>query len=251
MNRFTITALWIFIFPIVVLAIQGKENNTASNVISVPFLEDFSTAIVPALPAGWTGLVENGSHWVLMETTFKENPGSLPHHFIMNPLEYSDATLILVSPRISQPLNSVVLRFDAEQTLNPATLIIGTMANPDNSSSFNPIAQVVPPYGVYGEFIVDFSGYTGTHRYIGFKHSNENQFSNIYLDNISFENYMQLTSLPPLGEGSTMPAEGTSFLISGEPTEISALPGSGYTLHSWEKNGEFFSSEASTTISIT
>jgi hypothetical protein len=92
---------------------------------------------------------------------------------------------MLISPILSN-LNAGTnqIRFYAKGT----SIIIGTMSDPSNSSTFTAFQTVtLSSSSVWNEYSVSFASYTGTDQYIAFKHPMASTYTYVYLDNINWE----------------------------------------------------------------
>lgn len=100
----------------------------------------------------------------------------------------------LVSPFLSDFDNTKILKIwvrneTSGEAYNLSGLIVGTMSNPLDRSTFTPYltieAEAIPLLGK--EFFIDFSGYTGNDHHIAFMHDETNDYSEILFDDISYK----------------------------------------------------------------
>lgn len=97
-------------------------------------------------------------------------------------------TMILVSPNLSTLATATPhsLKFYGRSDSGTATVVIGTLNDNTNTSTFVPFQEIILT-NVYQEYTVNFSNYTGSDTYIGFKNACLNPYSPVNLDNIIFE----------------------------------------------------------------
>jgi len=101
-------------------------------------------------------------------------------------------TLIAISPQFSDlTAGDKQIRFQGNSDDPTTQLIVGTVASPSPSATFNPISTVTfATADVYQEVVVTLSaanGYNGTDQYIVFAHDLTNTFDYIRIDNFNYE----------------------------------------------------------------
>jgi hypothetical protein len=82
-------------------------------------------------------------------------------------------------------VNTTRVRFWAKGGTN-YSLIVGTMSNPLDASTFTAIETVNPP-ATYTQYTVSFASYTGTNHYIAFKHGSTATYQGIYIDDVNWQ----------------------------------------------------------------
>jgi hypothetical protein len=101
--------------------------------------------------------------------------------------------LILISPRTTDLNNSTNrVRFYARtnSTFNIRTLIVGSMSNPLDTSTFNGLDTITLQSGAMMEYIVNFdaaNGFNGSDKYFAFAHGLNGTFQTIFIDDIYYE----------------------------------------------------------------
>ena len=109
----------------------------------------------------------------------------------------------MVSPYLSDFDSNKILKIWVRNetegsTYNTSGLIIGTMTNPQDTSTFVPfsniVAESIPRFGK--EFLIDFSTYTGNVNHIAIKHDQNNDYSFIMFDDLYYKN--RPTCLEPI-----------------------------------------------------
>ncbi len=153
-------------------------------VTNFPYFQNFDGVEAPELPEGWSKILVSPSPNAQLETIINGNPHSYPNHVYFRTSGDSTASLILVSPPTPN-LVSTRIRFWAYGS-DGINLIVGTMSNPANPSSFTPF-QTITLHQCYREYNLSFNGYNGSDRYIGFKPGNPGIFEEVLLDDFTWQ----------------------------------------------------------------
>jgi hypothetical protein len=164
----------------------GPFSFTTACGATASFNENFDGVTAPALPSCWSNYV-SPSFSSQTAGTYATSPYNAPNCVR---LYNSYATLgtdapMLISPVLSN-LNAGTnqIRFYAKGT----TVIVGTMSDPANSSTFTAFQTVtLLSTSAWNEYSVSFASYAGTDQYIAFRHPMTSTYSYVYLDNIAWE----------------------------------------------------------------
>jgi hypothetical protein len=154
------------------------------------FAEYFDSINPPDLPSGWTGhlevLLSNSAAEV--KTVMHGSAPSIPNTtFIMNGIDGSNGQLdstafvALVSPLVQIGTEGGQITFQANGG-NP--IIVGTMTDPDDASTFIEVQQVPLTYN-FEQYSVNINIVGNMH--IAFKHANMNSVTPLFIDNIIFQ----------------------------------------------------------------
>jgi uncharacterized membrane protein len=179
---------------------QGDPNLTESLPVTTTafaplesgHMEDFNQVEAPGLPLGWTAILENVAVSARVETLTNGEPMSPPQHARLHNNNQAGSIAMLVSPQVTN-LSENRIRFwsKCNNTSNIPDLIIGTMSDPEDPATFEPLVTLQAEVDItdeYQEFIVPFSGYTGSNQYIAFKHGLTPSFyRTLYIDNFVYE----------------------------------------------------------------
>lgn len=152
------------------------------------FFENFDTATVPELPGCWNKILRGGeslSEYAAIETSDWQNQ-SQPNSVRMD-TDQSDTTtadVILVSPNLSTlSVGTYRLKFYAKGT---GSIQIGTLSTNDSDAVFTELELGdVATTSTLAEYVIEFSSYTGTDNYIGFRLATTSSF--VYIDNVLWE----------------------------------------------------------------
>lgn len=161
------------------------------------FFEDFENVTVPDLPSCWSTILRGGNELSPLATIQTGDNGLLngqKHAYLYsansNPSPTSNADIILVSPELTT-LNTGLyrLKFKARRNDLVGTLQIGTLNNNSDTATFTILtSEGITP--TTSQYIIDFSAYSGTDTFIGFRIVPNTQgllSSEISIDDISWE----------------------------------------------------------------
>ena len=145
------------------------------------FEEDFTVEAYVEAPECWTSIIESDSQYPYIQVS----PWS--DNVEMYNSDDADANLMLVTPMLTDlPNGTHRIKFNS-YSYSETTLIVGTLSDPANPSSFTPVSTITfSGNGVNTEYIVPFSS-TTAHNYVAFKHGGGGMYRSIYLDNVTWE----------------------------------------------------------------
>ncbi|MDZ7846744.1 MAG: T9SS type A sorting domain-containing protein [Owenweeksia sp.] len=158
---------------------------------TAPYSENFDNAVVqPEIPGCWTNLVQSTTI-VSFANTFGtgSNYVSAPNAIVFYnaPSSSSSDFISIISPEFSDLTSNVNrVRFQA-QTADGSSLLVGTMSDRTDSSTF--VLAGVVPGGLtsYNQVTVDLTNVPAGHKYVAFVHSLDNGQDYIYMDNVNYE----------------------------------------------------------------
>lgn len=149
----------------------GPVSATTDCGANLCFQENFDSYDNNQLPRCWTNIAPNSGT--------SGNPGA--RVFVMGG---ANAVFQSTLPEF-QSLNGTLsfTGYSAFSTYN--TIEYGTMSDPTNASTFTSLGTVALSTSTQA-FDVDFSGYTGSDKYISLKYSSASLFTKVFLDNFTF-----------------------------------------------------------------
>ena len=164
------------------------------------FVEDFDGVTDPNLPSGWSAIVEHTSSFAVVQTYTLTTPNSPPNHvriynsFTADP----DGKLYLITPGVSG-FSTNQLRFYAKSSSATTVpeLIVGTISDPLDPLTFNPIDTISTLSTTYTEYTIDFRSYAGTDQFIAFHHgaSGSGSGRSIFVDDVIWESVPLVLSI--------------------------------------------------------
>lgn len=159
---------------------------TPCDFYEVPFSEDFDAWGYGEMPPCWSTIL-------LCADGFQMNGNQGGYIQLQNGSDIN-STLMLISPPVLD-LAPNRIKFSAKSYNDGYDLIIGTMSNPADQSTFEALTTVTVGTE-YEEYDVWLNDYVGTNNYFVFKHSNDIQQLTFHIDNIAIEALP--TCLPPV-----------------------------------------------------
>ena len=130
----------------------------------IPLFEDFLEIPNNDLPACWNK-IEDGM-------------ASVSTFYFCASLAVEDGSAYLITPELNRPLQQLQLNFSISvMEKNEGVLNVGTMTDPADLTTFNPLHQIeLPPTYEEEEITVYFYEYVGSDAYIAFVLSQENPY---------------------------------------------------------------------------
>ena len=164
------------------------ESNFTTCDEVVDFVENFDgLAATGLIPGCWSRVLSNGVSTfatVGSSTTNFSAPYSISLYNSDSP---ATSNIMLVTPFINNlSAGTNRLRFVARNSTDSEDVIVGTMSNPSDASTFTPL-ETVDINGTFAQYIVDFTGYTGTDDYIAIKRLSTSTYTYVYIDNFVWE----------------------------------------------------------------
>lgn len=170
-----------------VYTISLSADCLSPNITTSPYFQNFDTAVPPDLPVNWNKLIVPSGTGA---TVTVEDGGaySEPNYAMLSNQLTTAANLYLISPKIDESLdlNSMRVRFFARGFFPTSSIQVGIISNITDQSTFT-LLSTMNVTSNWTEFGVSFSSYTGTGRYVAFKHGNSNHFEAIHIDNVTIE----------------------------------------------------------------
>ncbi len=230
---------------------------TPCNAFTAPFSEDFDGVTAPDIPSCWSSLAVTSSSYAYVETYIYDSPNSSPNHVRFYNAGDASATLLLITPQLSDLTSQAnQIRFFAKHGSNSSDLIVGTMSDPADETTFTAFTTISLT-GTYQEYTVLFdASYTGTDEYIAFKHGGSTTYLSVYVDDFVYE---PIPSCPAptaqtesnittttadldwtTGGASTWDIEwGPAGFTQGSGTMVTGITGKPYTLTGLSANTDY------------
>ncbi|MCF7867396.1 MAG: choice-of-anchor J domain-containing protein [Candidatus Cloacimonetes bacterium] len=153
---------------------------------SLPYSQNFDGVTPPDLPAGWTYIDDTGNTYSYIET-YAGYANSSPNAVEMYNASASTGNFILISPSTTEAISGLRVSFwvCSESTYDTAELIVGTMTDPADPTTFSSL-QTVTPTLTYTQHTINLSS-TRTTTYVAFKHDLSDTYSEIHIDDVTIE----------------------------------------------------------------
>lgn len=151
------------------------------------FCTDFESAAANEVPLCWSSYINSTSSFATVQTlnsTFNAYSGN--HSVRMYNQNDASATLMLISPEISNL--SAGNRRASFWAKGDTNIYIGTMTDPTNPATYFPIDTLENlSRTAYTNYRIDFSGYTGTDKYIAIFFKPQTTYDYAYIDDFCWE----------------------------------------------------------------
>lgn len=166
--------------------VQVTGVGVDATIYTLPYLQNFDAVTVPALPVDWS-MIYQASVTTGYVRTVTTSPHTPPNCVALyNPTDANTIAMLIAPPlNTTMAANSTRVKFYAKGGTTH-TLQVGVMTNPTDASSFVMI-QTVTLTAAWAEYSVPLTSYTGTGRFIAFKHGNASTAQTMYIDTVTIE----------------------------------------------------------------
>ena len=150
--------------------------------------ENFDSVTRPALPFCWSKILSGSTISAYASVETVSTSSSTPNGVLLyNSSSTEGDDIMLVTPQLtnlSTGLNR--LKFNARTGTLGQDIVIGTLTNPSDPTTFSPLQRIVLTTA-YAPYTVNFSSYTGSNTYIAFRRFSTSTYTSVYLDDIIWE----------------------------------------------------------------
>ncbi|MEE9349786.1 MAG: T9SS type A sorting domain-containing protein [Flavobacteriaceae bacterium] len=152
------------------------------------FTEDFDTTADGAMALCWSTIVTSTSTFA--RVTVEDNLAyTEPNSVELYNSDDLTAELLLITPQLTDlPLDTHRLKFWVSGGTSAGDdfgLLVGTMTDPTDATTFTPVAGIAAPAG-FNEHIIPFTASTSD-QYIAFKHAVGATFQTLKIDDVAWE----------------------------------------------------------------
>jgi len=213
-------------------------------IVALPHEEYFDGVTAPALPYGWTSVVQ-ASVTTAYVNTYSSTTYSVSAPNVARLYNSTDAAanVMLITPNITVPINTIKAKFYARGSTAGQVLLVGTVNTADNT--FTQMGSIATT-AAQVQYEVSFDGYAGTDTHIAFKHGLGATSRTIYLDNV------QLIELLPVDLAATSIA-GPGILEAGNPYDftVSVFNEGTTTINSYDVNLKRYGDDMLASVAVT
>ncbi|MDD4035457.1 MAG: carboxypeptidase regulatory-like domain-containing protein [Candidatus Cloacimonetes bacterium] len=155
-------------------------------IYTLPYSQNFDAVSIPNIPLDWQKHVTSTTTYAYVQTN--DAGYSNPNCVGMYNAEDMSSQLFLICPPLdnSISISSSRVCFYAKSNNQTSQLSVGVMSDPADPTTYVE-TQIVQLTLQYSEQIVSFAAYTGTGRFIAFKHANINSYETIRIDDVMLE----------------------------------------------------------------
>lgn len=214
-------------------------------IVALPHEEYFDGVTAPALPYGWTSLVQASTTSAYVNTYSSTTYAvSAPNSVRLFNSTDTAANLLLITPDFTAPLNTIKVKFYARASTAGEDLYIGSYD--PNTQVFTQIGAVMDLTTTQTQYIVPLSSYVGTDNYIAFKHGVGTASRTIYIDNVQF------IEILPIDLAATS-ITGPGILEAGNPYDftVSVFNEGTTTINSYDVNLKRYGDDMLASVAVT
>jgi hypothetical protein len=181
------------------------------------FFENFDDVTAPALPEGWSKIVQATNTTAAIETYALTSPLSPPNHIRMLNGNDANPLMLLIGPKITN-FNTNWFTFWSKHAsaTQQAKVIVGYMVNPNNPASFVGVDTLLIEGTTYRQNFVQFSELEQTDEYfLALKYLPEVTFRTVFLDDFTWEEAPEdpiLSVTPDSGNFGLVDVDGSGSL---------------------------------------
>lgn len=199
--------------------------NGSSNFVTLcdptnSFNEAFDTTENDKLPTCWSKVTTGigVSQYAEVETVSFNSFSGEKALMINNSDSEPTANIILVSPllnNLSEASHRIKLY---ARSYNTASIEVGTLDSADENAIFSSLVEVSITSN-YAEYVIDFTGYSGTDTYIGIRHNSSTPYTSIFLDDIRWEISPLCPDVTEINVTATTSSASLNWTSNGNETE--------------------------------
>jgi len=206
----------------------GGTFKTACSIFTVPYTENFDTTSTGSssnltVPSCWSYLETASSAGYGYVTT--SYPNSSPNSYYLYNSSDNTGSQMLVSPPTTNLSNGTKrVRFYARGTSAGYSLLVGTLSNAADPTTFTPIGSAITLTATQTQYTVNIP--SGTNTQLAFKHGLGGTYRGIYLDDITVQEIP--SCLEPTGiSASAVTSSGATISWTAPAT----IPANGYEVY--------------------
>ncbi len=155
---------------------------------ALPYINDFENEVANIAPNGWVVANDlgNASAYVkVYNSSYYAHTGN--HILKLYNYNSTSGSLIGSLPYYGgTPLTDKWITF-WHRGYSSDVLIVGVMTDATDSSTFVAVDTISPVDGSYHKYAVSFTNYSGTGKYVSFKHGLGGTYHSLYIDDLTFE----------------------------------------------------------------
>lgn len=160
---------------------------------TAPYTQNFDGTTDPNIDDCWTVVEQttNTFGWVQTENSTGDPQRSSPNSIELYNSSNTAGLLMLVSPQFSDLDNTKRIKFwyqDEGSTSYQSDLIVGTMGDPGDTSTFTPLDTILAAQmtATWQEYEYSFASYTGSDKYVAIAHGLNTTFDYLFIDDFSY-----------------------------------------------------------------
>ena len=155
---------------------------------AMPYITDFENDAANVMPNGWSVANDLGTasaYVKVYNSSYYAHSGS--HSLKLYNYNKTSGSLIGSLPYYGgTPLTDKWITF-WHRGYSSDFMVVGVMTDATDSSTFVAIDTIQPADGNYHKYAVSFTNYSGTGKYVSFKHGLGGTYHSLYIDDLTFE----------------------------------------------------------------
>jgi hypothetical protein len=191
----------------------GPISFTTACTAITDFVEGFEAYPSTGMATCWTGSAFSTATGAYVYVYQYSSPNTGSRHVKFYNSNDDSARLMLVSPNLSN-ISAGTHRLGFYVNDNTNDLVIGTMSDPTNESTFTPYDTITATSG-YTHYWVEFTSYSGSDSYVAFKTTRSANYKSTYMDDIVWEKIP--TCYPPIDLMGSFTSDTSATLTWNEP----------------------------------
>jgi trimeric autotransporter adhesin len=166
----------------------GPYDFTTLCLPTAAFTQNFETTDSGDMPVCWTALLdgEELSEYATVSVSSGSGVAGGKGLALYNSGSAPESNIMAISPNLSN-LSAGTQRIKfAARADGTASVEVGTMSATNDAATFT-MLETLELTTTYAEYVVDFTGYSGTDTFVAFRHAGTNTYTTISLDDVRWE----------------------------------------------------------------
>lgn len=168
---------------------SAKTFRTLCSTFTAPYSQNFDGTTAPDLDPCWSTFVGTTTASAFARTATSPN-NSAPNSLELYNSSGTSGGVMAISPAFTDLDDGKRIKFQVYDDNAGSDLIIGTMSDPTDTSTFTiwqTITEAEMDNDAWEEFIVEFTGYSGSDQHIVFRHGMNGTFDYLNIDDFVYE----------------------------------------------------------------
>ncbi len=221
-------------------------NGVDGSITESGYTQNFDAVSPPALPLAWGRIYEaavNTGYVKTVSSTFHNSPNCVA---MRNPTDINTVAMLIAPPLAANvSANNVSVKFWSLG--DTYSLKVGVMTDPSDAATFTEVKTFTLGQN-WVQYQVSLASYTGSGKFIAFKHANKTTGQTIYIDHVEFEMVGANDLAGMAVTGSSIPNAGSAALYTVSVYNIGSSSQSAYTVKLFDNSGLELASAAGVTV---
>jgi hypothetical protein len=219
-----------------------------ATITQLPYFQHFDSVTAPALPFDWQYLIDPPGAAGAVVVTYVTSPHSTPNSLRMYNGTVATTEVLAIAPQLATdiPANTTRIRTWIKGGGSNYTLSYGVISDPANLATYTEVGTLSPTTA-WVEYVLPLNGYTGTGRYVAFRHGQGGTGRTFYIDDFQLE-LIAADDLACLGlQGNVTPSVGTATTYNARIFNWGTNPQTNYTVKLFDSNNNELATAAGVT----